>query len=132
MVSPVLQCKRSLAIFVQGKAIECFNCGGDHFVLALDIGRDGNKHCGVTQSCSFHEKMITNHFGLPFFLTKPTLLQKAICHKARDCPEGGKSKGKGGKSKGSPGMLWIVAEIVCILFERTNAWMKMLITVASG
>lgn len=66
------------------------------------------------------------------FWTNPTFLQNAICHKARDCPEGGKSKGKGGKSKGSPGMLWIVGEIVCILFERTNAWMKMLITVASA
>ena len=48
--------------------------------------------------------MITDHQILAslytHFLIKST-------NKARDCPEGGKSKGKGGKGKGSPGTFWM-------------------------
>ena len=41
--------------------------------------------------------------------------------KARDCPEGGKSKGKGGKGKGSPSTFGIVGEIVGIpCFKNTK------------
>ena len=68
---------RSCSFFCfQGKSIECFNCGGDHFVWALEWGTDG--HCFTF----FH-----NHLHLPVsasaLLMRPGIALKVARARAR-------------------------------------------------
>ena len=68
---------RSCSFFCfQGKSIECFNCGGDHFVWALEWGSDG--HCFTF----FH-----NHLQLPVsasaLLMRPGIALKVARARAR-------------------------------------------------